>query len=72
MEFMQNHTTYITTKRFSTAQSFLLHFVIVTFNSNAVHILKRSQYWREVCSDENRGLDYSEKGTKSTKRSRLT
>ena len=39
MEFTQNHATFITTKRFSIAQSFLLHFVIVTFNSNAVHIL---------------------------------
>ena len=29
MEFTQNHATFITTKRFSIAQSFLLHFVIV-------------------------------------------
>ena len=39
MEFTKNHTTYITTKRFSTAQSILRHFVIVAFHWNAFHIL---------------------------------
>ena len=39
MEFTQNHATFSSTKRFSTAQSFLLHFVIAAFHSNAFHIL---------------------------------
>ena len=39
MESTQNHATFSSTKRFSTAQYFLLHFVIAAFHSNAFHIL---------------------------------